>query len=316
MESETRSERENDSRQAKAIELGPLLALSTSSGAGLYFCTVVFQNIVNPGSRVQAPALLLAVIMLLLSTTLVATLFAFVGRLTYTVSRPPGEFWLDFSEAMLRFAVVVTFSVVALSPWYLGVGYVAQVMRKFVGDPGVDAMALGGSLLTALAMVITLRFVPPIWAVVEPAFEDFKKGWGYKTLLGLGLMSVLLGGVLIQGAYVFDARVSQTIYNKRRDVLQVTVTLSGKIYNHDKLRAQLFKIDGGTEKVDEMKFFEIEAGHFVAWRDLMDLNSGVFRIKIFFSNYTEASGVQKVDVWMANNHRERNVIFRLVDAGL
>jgi len=85
------------------------------------------------------------------------------------------------------------------------------------------------------------------------------------------------------------------------------------INNPELLTAKLYHNDKEHLPIETLEFIKYDNGEYIIWRDLIDLSPGIYKVKIFFSNYVNANLYKKIKGFYCNNHLKNQFIFRLSD---
>jgi hypothetical protein len=289
----------------KGIDLGLLAALTPLTAAIAVGLRTLLQDTVNPDSSPGFLGLGLSVVALFFVVIFLAAFVALVARIVSAIAELKVGLWPTLSDTMLRFALYVLFYWLGL--W--GMAFVLSMALYAALRGSLGVVAAGGVSIVGAVLVgsLAVRVVRPMLTPLAPALGVLPGA----VRMPFFLVCIAIGAAFLQTAYVFEAKSSQAIY-KTSDTLQLGIVAKGRLFNHDRLRAHVFRLDGGETLVSEVKLVPGEAGEYQGWWTLTSAPPGVFKIVVSFSDYPPKSPWERMKAVMANNHLRRILLFNVV----
>jgi hypothetical protein len=172
-------------------------------------------------------------------------------------------------------------------------------------------LAIPLMLISIILSINLLRKLIPDESIKNIFYQNLTKNLGRLRSTSIIIACFIVGYFAVQQCYDFTISNYKSLYDSS-DTLELKVTTKGIIHHTQSLTAQLFRVGSENLPVDSLKFTEYDKGKYIAWRDLKDLDSGVYRVKCFFSNYESANAINKLKLTILdNNHLQKQFVFRI-----
>lgn len=287
----------NTSHKDITIDTSLIISLCTILIAVTFFSGNTLKNIVSAGSDYSVSAVLWSVIAGFFSVLSMSCILSLVGKIISDMSDVGSDLWASFSHYMLRFCLYVLTRWIALwgIPFIIVMG-VFLFMKPSLGlIPAIVACGI-----TLILIILTLLKAVPKEAI-KPAFS-IRPFQGINKLRAFIFIIIcfLVGTFFVNRQYIFEHRLSKKLYTPA-DILELDITLKGRILNHDKLTATISMVNPQQLR-KTLKFEEIESGKYYSWVNLCDLSPGLYEGEIFFSNLREANFIKKVNLSLVGNN--------------
>lgn len=287
------------------IDTALIISLCTILIAVTFFSGNALKNIVSAGTDYSVSAVLWSVIAGFFSVLSMSCIMSLIGKIISDMLAVGSDLWASFSHFMLRFCLYVLTCWIAL--WGVPFVIVMGVFLFTKSSLGLIPAIVAGSITFILIILTLLKAVPK--KAIKPAFSirPFKGTNKIQAFLFI-IICFLIGTFFVNSQYIFEHKLSKKLYTPA-DVLELDITLKGRILNHDKLTATISMVKPQQIR-KTLKFEEMESGKYYSWINLSDLISGLYEGEIFFSNFKEASFINKLNLWhVGNNHLRKRFKF-------
>lgn len=293
--------------KSQGVDLGLAVGLCTGLIGAAYYCGNTLREL--PGTD---EGLALSGLPWVLATVFFAALsfisfLAALGKAVITISEQPSDAWVTFSLVMLQFSVYVLIRWFAMwgIPFCISMGTFLLVQPAF-GTGLAVALCI---VMVPVGVVFAKRVLP---SPTIPRVE-LRGSLGKFRAAVIIIGCFLVAELFVNRCYTFNVEGINLSYQKPA-TLELKVTLGGIINNKDKLTAEIVRVDAEQSPKASLEFTKYDEGRYIAWRDLDDLEPGIYRVDVFFRDYLEASAFKRLSLQMVNNHRRERFAFKLVQS--
>lgn len=295
--------------KSQGIDLGVAVGLCTLLIGAAYFCGNTLKDIPGNDEGAALNGLLWTVATGFFAALSLTSFLALLGKAVTTVSEQPNETWTIFSSVMLRFSLYV------LIHWFIlwGIPFIAAMSIFLLVKP-VYGTVLASILCIIAIFVSSILTVKVLPSMAVPQYGQVKlvSSLGEFRAVVIIIGCFIVAEIFINRCYTFNVEGVNSLYQKA-DTLEIKVALKGVVNNKDKLAAEIYQVNAGKTPIVSFDFIKYDEGKYVTWRDLDKLEAGIYRLEVFFRNYSGASLLKKIQLQMGNNHRRERFAFKLVE---
>lgn len=289
------------------LEIGLVIAFLPLTVTAAGFCGYLLKAMVNPESAYTTVAVLLSVLVLFLSAVSFALVIALVSQAITSVGGFSVGFWPAAAALFQELAIwlVVHWALI----WGVSFGIGMSVFANSVRLYGQYTAGVLGVLSAVLALLLIRRLLPrEVWRVSSQF--DPARGLGWKKGLALFFLLTSVGYVYLHMCYVFEVSLSSSEF-RPSDTIEIRARLSGRVTSHRALRARIASVGPMRWNSGPTSFNAESDGRYVTWIELNGAPSGVYRITVFFDNFSAAPFHKKLSLWMGHNHKTRSFVIRV-----
>lgn len=289
------------------LEIGLIIAFIPLVTGATVFCGFLLSRTLNPQNDYTPIVIILSVLVIFLSAVSVTLVIAMVSQAITIVGNFRTGFWPSTSELLQKFAIwlVIRWILIwglpfasGMSVYIYAIKYYSQYTAAFIG------MVAGILLLFVLRKLLPLE----IWKI-SSQFDPFRS-LGLKKGIFLFLFLTFVGYIYVHYCYIFEVSLSPRQFNIS-DKIEVRAHMSGRIINHNALRAKVVAVKS-TGWYSEPTAFNIESdGRYVTWIELKKAPPGKYRVVVFFNNYGSKPIHQRFNLWMGHNNLTKTFVVQI-----
>ena len=242
-----------------AMDTALIISLCTILIAATFFSGNTLKNIVSVGIDYSVVAVLWSVIAGFFSVLSMSCILSLIGKIISGMSTVGSDLWENFSYYMLRFCLYI------LTRWMIlwGIPFII-IMGVFLSvkpSLGLVSTVIACGIAFILIILIVLKGFPKEAIKIAFSIRPFQ-GTNKIQAFILITISFFVGILFINGQYIFEHKLSKVLYTPT-DVLELNITLKGRILNHDKLTATISMVKPKRIR-KTLKFEEIESGKYLS----------------------------------------------------
>lgn len=295
--------------KSRGVDLGLAVGLCTGLIGAAYYCGNTLREMPGTDEGLALDGLAWALATGFFAALAFTSFLAVLGKSVTTISEEPGKSWVTFSLVMLQFSVYV------LIRWFLlwGVPFFAGMGTFLLVKPAIGTgWALAFCFVALLGGFFVAMRVLPSPAIPPDSRVKLSASLGKFRAVVIIIGCFLVAELFVNRCYTFNVEGINSFYQKPA-TLELKVTLGGIINNKDRLTAEIVRVDAEQTPIASLEFTKYDEGRYIAWRDLDDLAAGIYRVDVFFRNYSESSLLMRIQLHRENNHRRERLAFKLVD---
>lgn len=290
------------------LNIREVLAIFLALVGATAFCGEKLRATVVEGASLPFPALAWMVATTLLAAMALSAAVAALGVTVGAIGQVPLPSWHSVSRVAFDFSLWLLY--------WLGIwgGLFALSFMIFLEAQGfysVPVAGLLGAVFAAASTVCVMRLLP---RDVRNHMAHLNPYTRYGLLPGVLFFFVFsTGGHFVARAY----RTFELALGSREvqvtSPLRVEARVSGRVLNLQYLSARVEPTEGPVQRSFAVELNGSGDGNYIGWIAPGSLSPGTYRVVLSFSNYAQASTLNRIGLWYtANNHLVRTSVFRVL----
>lgn len=290
------------------IDLGLAATLVTLVLAAAFYCSNVLRGMPANDGGVGLAGLPWILLTGFLAAIIVPLMLGLLARMLTTI-QSRSEYWETLAYSMFQFSVYLL--IAWLISWGTGFGISMTVFELLL--PVLSYwIALPIGIVVGLIAIVFINVLIPPTSVRDIFQASLTATVGRFRAAIVVAACFLVGMTAVHTCCEFIVSGNRPIYH-RSDTLELAVTVTGTITNLQSLSARLHPVGSDNAPVYSLQVFRSDEGKLIAWRNLNDLDPGLYTVTILFAGYEAAGTLAKLGMILKNNHHSKQLTFCITD---
>lgn len=292
------------------LDIRAVLAILATLVGATAFCGEKLRATVIEGASLSFPALVWVIATTFLAAMALSAAVAALGIAVGALGQVPLPSWHSLSRVAFDFSLWLLYWLGIWGGLFTLSFMVFLEAQRFYPVP---VAGLLGAVFAAASTVSVMRLLP---RDVRNHMEHLNPYTRYGLLPGVLLFFVFssFGHFVARSYRTFELALGS------REVLvtsplRVEARVSGRVLNLQFLSAWVEPTEGSGQRSFAVEFDRSSDGNYIGWVAPGSLSPGTYRVVLSFSNFAQASTLDRIGLWFnANNHLVRTAVFRVLPA--